>query len=141
MIHGEDLPAVNAVLNGSSGLLLVIGYLAVRRRALTLHKACMLSALAVSAVFLSCYLYYHFVVRDGRPTAFTGVGWVRGLYFTILLSHTLLAVTVAPLALVTAYWGLRNRLATHVRIARWTFPIWLYVSVTGVVVYWMLYRL
>jgi putative membrane protein len=140
MIHGEDLPGVNAILNASSAILLIAGYLAIRRRAVTLHKTCMLSALAVSAVFLSSYLYYHFVVKNGRPTPFTGEGWVRGVYFTILLSHTLLAIAVAPLALTTAYLGLRNKLLRHMRLARWTLPIWLYVSVTGVVVYWMLYQ-
>jgi putative membrane protein len=140
MIHGEDLPAVNAILNASSAILLIAGYLAIRRRAVTLHKTCMLSALAVSAVFLSSYLYYHFVVKNGRPTPFTGEGWARGAYFTILISHTLLAIAVAPLALTTAYLGLRNNLLHHMKLARWTLPIWLYVSVTGVIVYWMLYR-
>jgi uncharacterized membrane protein YozB (DUF420 family) len=141
MIHGEDLPAVNAVLNASSAVLLVAGYLAIRQRAVRLHKTCMLSALAVSAVFLGCYLYYHFVVREGFSTPFTGTGWIRFTYFAILLTHTILAVTVAPLALTTAYFGLRNRLLRHVKLARWTLPIWLYVSITGVVVYWMLYRM
>jgi uncharacterized membrane protein YozB (DUF420 family) len=101
----------------------------------------MLSALAVSAVFLTCYLYYHFVVLDGKPTRFTGEGWVRPLYFGVLLSHTLLAAAVAPLAVITTVLGLRDRLQRHVRLARWTLPLWLYVSVTGVVVYFMLYHL
>ena len=140
MIRGEDLPGVNAILNASSALLLIAGYVAIRRRAVTVHKTCMLSALAVSAIFLSSYLYYHFVVKNGRPTPFQGVGWVRGVYFTILLTHTILAIVVAPLALTTAYFGLRNKLLRHMKLARWTLPIWLYVSITGVIVYWMLYR-
>ena len=141
MIHGEDLPAVNAVLNASSGLLLITGYLAIRRRAVRLHKTCMLSALGVSAVFLGSYLYYHFVVKDGTPTKYLGIGWIRPAYFTILISHTILAASVAPLAIITAYLGLRNRLVRHMKLARWTLPIWLYVSITGVVVYWMLYQM
>ena len=141
MIRGEDLPAVNAVLNASSAVLLVAGFVAIRKRAVGAHKTCMLSALGVSAIFLSSYLYYHFVVKDGHPTPFTGEGWIRIAYFTILLTHTILAVTVAPLALTTAYFGLSNKLARHMKLARWTLPIWLYVSITGVVVYWMLYRM
>ena len=140
MIHGQDLPALNAALNATSGVLLIVGYSAIRQGAVKLHKTCMLTALVVSAVFLSSYLYYHFVVRNGRPTAYTHEGTIRLVYFAILISHTLLAVTVAPLAIITAYRGLANQLDKHVRIARWTLPIWLYVSVTGVIVYWMLYR-
>ncbi len=137
----NQLPAVNAILNGLSALMLSVGYLAVRRRRITLHKTCMLVALAVSTLFLASYLYYHIVVKKGEPTPFTATGWIRPVYFAVLLSHTLLAVVVAPLALFTAYQGLRNRLERHVRVARWTWPLWLYVSVTGVVVYWMLYHL
>jgi uncharacterized membrane protein YozB (DUF420 family) len=140
------LPAVNAVLNGTSAFLLVLGYLAIKSRRVTTHKACMLAALAVSALFLTSYLYLHFVVLEGKATRFAE-RWheapesVCYLYYAILGSHTLLAIAAAPLALVTAYLGLRDRLAGHVRLARWTLPIWLYVSLTGVVVYWMLYRL
>jgi protein SCO1/2/putative membrane protein len=134
------LPAVNAALNGSCTLLLIAGYVAIRRRQEKPHIACMVLALVVSAVFLSCYLYFHFVTQAGQPTAFRGEGWVRPLYFTILLTHTVLAATVAPLALYVAYQGLRDRRPQHVRVARWTLPIWLYVSVTGVVVYWLLYQ-
>jgi uncharacterized membrane protein YozB (DUF420 family) len=141
VIGPQDLPSLNAALNGASAVLLVAGYAAIRRRAIAIHKACMLGALAVSIVFLACYLYYHLVVRKGEPTRFTAEGWVRPLYFTLLASHTVLAALVAPLALVTAYQGLRRRYKRHVKIARWTLPIWLYVSVTGVVVYWMLYHL
>jgi protein SCO1 len=134
------LPALNATLNGLCALLLIAGYVAIRRRHEKLHITCMLLALVVSAVFLSCYLYFHFVTQAGQPTAFRGMGWVRPLYFTILLTHTVLAATVAPLALYVAYQGLRDRRRRHVRVARWTLPIWLYVSVTGVVVYWLLYQ-
>jgi uncharacterized membrane protein YozB (DUF420 family) len=137
-----DPPTVNAVLNGTSGVLLTLGYVAIRWRRVALHKTCMLTALAVSALFLASYLHYHLVVKR-QPTEFAAEapGWVRGAYFTVLVSHMVLAAVIVPLALLTAYQGLRDRLARHVRIARWTLPIWLYVSVTGVVVYWMLYRL
>ncbi|HXG09770.1 MAG TPA: DUF420 domain-containing protein [Gemmataceae bacterium] len=146
MIGPDDLPTVNAILNATSAVLLVAGYLFIRNRQITAHKMCMLAALAVSAVFLASYLYYHFIVKQGRPTYFAerapdapkGVAY---LYTAVLLSHTVLAAVAAPLALYTAYLGLRDRLARHVRVARWALPIWLYVSVTGVIVYWMLYRL
>jgi len=137
----EDLPSLNALLNGVCALLLVGGYTAIRRRAINVHKAFMLTALAVSIAFLASYLYYHFAVKGGQPTPFSAEGSPRAVYFTVLISHTILAAAVAPMALITAYLGLRGRLAKHVRLARWTLPIWLYVSVTGVVVYWMLYRL
>jgi protein SCO1 len=135
------LSAFNAVLNFSCAVLLVLGYIAIRGRLILLHKACMLTALTTSAVFLASYLYYHFVVLAGQPPRFPGVGPVWYVYIAILLSHTILAVIVAPLALTVTYLGLRNNLSRHVRLARWTLPIWLYVSVTGVVVYWMLYQL
>jgi protein SCO1 len=135
------LPEMNAILNGLSALLLVTGYALIRRGRVALHKTCMLSALCVSAVFLTSYLYYHFAVKHGQPTPFTGTGRSRPVYFTILLSHTVLAAVVAPLALFTAYKGLTNQFNKHKAIARWTLPIWLYVSITGVVVYWMLYQL
>jgi len=141
MIQPGDLPSVNAALNATCAFLLVLGYKAIRRRAVAMHKTCMLAALAVSAVFLTSYLYYHFAVKGGEPTAFTGEGWIRPVYFSLLLSHTVLAAVVAPLALAVAYLGLRNRLQRHTRLARWTLPLWLYVSITGVVVYLMLYHL
>jgi protein SCO1/2/putative membrane protein len=134
-------PAINASLNGLCGVLLVLGFLAVRSHWITFHKVCMLTALAVSAIFLGCYLYYHFVVRDGRPTAFPGEGAVRFVYLGILLTHTVLAAAVAPMAIVTTVFGLRGTVGRHTRLARWTLPIWLYVSATGVVVYFMLYHL
>jgi len=135
------LPAVNAVLNSLCAVLLVCGYVAIRKRQETLHKIIMLSALVVSMVFLTSYLYFHFVVLDGQPTLFRGEGWVRPVYFTILLTHTILAILVAPLALYVAYQGLRDHRPRHVKVARWTLPIWLYVSITGVIVYGMLYQL
>jgi protein SCO1/2 len=134
------LPALNATLNGLCTLLLIAGYVAIRRRHEKVHITCMVLALVVSAGFLSCYLYFHFVTQAGQATAFRGEGWVRPPYFTILLTHTVLAATVAPLALYVAYQGLRDRRLRHVRVARWTLPIWLYVSITGVVVYWLLYQ-
>jgi protein SCO1/2/putative membrane protein len=134
-------PPTNAVLNAASAALLLAGFLFIRGKRVGPHKVCMLTALAVSAVFLASYLYYHFIIRVGSPTRFSGPAEVRSVYLAILLTHTVLAAVVAPLALFTAYLGLTGRLARHMRIARWTLPIWLYVSITGVVVYWMLYHL
>jgi putative membrane protein len=146
IIPAESFPALNAALNAAAGLLLLAGYFAIRRRAVRAHVACMLTALVVSTVFLASYLYYHIVIKQGKSTEFStqaplAPGWVGPVYYTILISHIVLAVVTVPLALTTAYLGLTNRLSRHVRLARWTLPIWLYVSVTGVVVYWMLYRL
>jgi protein SCO1/2/putative membrane protein len=141
LVWQNRLPAVNAALNGLSALVLTVGYLAIRRRRIRLHKTCMLLALGVSALFLTSYLYYHFEVKKGEPTPFSGAGWIRPTYFAVLLSHSLLAAIVAPLAVFTAYQGLRDRITRHTAVAHWTLPLWLYVSVTGVVVYWMLYHL
>jgi len=137
----DDLPTLNACLNTLCTMLLIVGWVAIKRRQVTIHKWSMLTALAVSALFLASYLYYHFVVRGGNPTRFVGPEPVRLLYFAILLTHTILATAVAPMAIIAAYLGLRDRLTAHVRLARWTMPIWLYVTVTGVVVYLMLYQL
>lgn len=133
------LPAVNAALNGTCALLLVLGYVAIRRRRETAHMVLMMTALLVSTVFLALYLYFHIVVQHGAPTRFRGVGAVWWLYMAVLLSHTILAAAVAPLALIVATLGLLNRRAGHRRLARWALPMWLYVSITGVVVYVMLY--
>jgi putative membrane protein len=119
---------------------LLLGWIAIRMRYEIIHKILMLLALAVSMVFLASYLYYHFVVMEMAPTRFRGEGPIRQVYFVILLSHTILAIAVAPMAIYITVQGLRNALAAHVKLARWTLPLWLYVSVTGVVVYWMLYR-
>jgi protein SCO1/2/putative membrane protein len=142
----RDVPRFNATLNGLSAALLLLGYAAVRQRRVRLHAACMLSALAVSALFLASYLYFHLVIKAGKATRFTeqapdAPDWVQYLYLAVLGTHTVLAIFAAPLALYTAYQGLRGHVARHVGVARWTLPIWLYVSVTGVVVYVMLYRL
>jgi protein SCO1/2/putative membrane protein len=141
LLWQNRLPELNAALNGACTVLLLLGYIAIRRRWVTFHKACMLTALCVSVLFLASYLYYHIQVKKGQPTSFPGTGWVRPVYFGILLTHTVLAAVVAPLALFTAWQGWRDHLSRHVRVARWTLPLWLYVSVTGVVVYWMLYQL
>ncbi|MGH7320598.1 MAG: DUF420 domain-containing protein [Candidatus Rokuibacteriota bacterium] len=132
------LPTVNAVLNGTSAMLLVTGYLLIRRRRVTAHKACMVTAFVTSTTFLVSYLTLRYYAG---MTRFTGEGWIRPVYFTILVSHTIIAATIVPLALVTLTRALRARFDRHVRIARWTLPLWLYVSITGVLVYLILYRL
>ncbi|MGE5303714.1 MAG: DUF420 domain-containing protein [Alphaproteobacteria bacterium] len=138
MISTAHLPTLNAALNSLSAVLLVIGFLYIRFNNRRAHKTFMLAALACSTLFLVSYLVYHYQVGS---VPFKGQGWIRPLYFSILLSHTILAAVVVPLVLITVTRGLRERFDAHRRIARWTFPVWLYVSVTGVVVYWMLYWL
>ncbi len=133
-----DLPTVNATLNATSAVLLVTGYLLIRRRRIAAHRAVMIAAFSCSVLFLISYLTYHF---QAGSVPFQGTGGVRTLYFTILLSHTVLAAAVPFLAVITLVRALRERFDRHRTIARWTLPIWLYVSVTGVVVYWMLYRM
>jgi putative membrane protein len=133
----RDLPSLNAALNGTSAVLLLLGYRFIRRRAISAHRACMLAAFTVSVAFLISYVVYHAQVGSVR---FPGTGWARGVYFAILITHTMLAALVPPLAVVTLYRALRGSFERHRRLARWTFPIWLYVSVTGVVVYVMLYQ-
>jgi putative membrane protein len=132
-----DLPAVNATLNAISGILLLIAYAHIRARRIELHRRFMLAAFATSSLFLVCYLVYHAQVGS---VPFTRQGLVRPLYFTILITHVTLAATVVPLALVTLSRGLKARYPQHRRIARWTFPVWMYVSVTGVLVYVLLYQ-
>jgi putative membrane protein len=134
----RDLPALNAVLNTSSALLLLSGWLLIRRRRRDAHRLAMLGALAVSAAFLASYLVYHSEVGSVR---FAGQGPVRTVYFAVLSSHTLLAAAIVPLVAMTVARALRGRLAAHRALARWTLPLWMWVSVSGVVVYWMLYRL
>lgn len=134
----STLPAVNAGLNLTSALLLILGYFFIRQRAVTAHTMTMLGACGTSTLFLISYLTYHY---HHGSTPFTGQGWIRVVYFTILISHTILAVVIVPLAILTLVRGLRGRFDKHVRVARITLPIWLYVSVTGVVVYWMLYQM
>ena len=134
----SSLPLVNALLNGLATILLVCGYVAIRRRKIQVHRRLMLSAFATSVLFLISYLIYHAHVGS-RP--FPGRGPIRAVYFTILISHIVLAAVIPPLAAVTLWQGLRSRFERHVRIARWTLPLWLYVSITGIVVYWMLYQM
>lgn len=134
----SDLPALNATLNGLSAVCLVSGYALIKRGERLMHQRCMIAALVLSSLFLVSYVVYH-ANAGSRP--FPGQGIIRPIYFVILITHVVLAATVVPLALITATRGLRSQFERHVRIARWTFPIWLYVSVTGVVIYLMLYRL
>jgi uncharacterized membrane protein YozB (DUF420 family) len=130
-------PALNASLNGLSAVLIITGHSFVRQGKVQLHRACMLAAVSASTVFLGCYLYYHAHVGSVH---FPGQGWARGLYFSILISHTILAAAVPVLVVLTLVFAFRQKFERHRRIARWTYPIWLYVSVTGVVVYLMLYQ-
>jgi putative membrane protein len=133
----HDLPAVNASLNAISGVLLLVAYALIRVRRIEQHRAVMIAAFVTSSLFLVCYVVYHAQVGSVR---FMRQGFVRPLYFAILISHVTLAATVPPLAIITLSRGLKARYAQHRRIARWTFPIWLYVSVTGVLVYVLLYQ-
>ncbi|MBX9788344.1 MAG: DUF420 domain-containing protein [Pirellulales bacterium] len=134
----EDLPTVNALLNATAAVLLVVGYVLIRQGREQAHKRAMLSAFGVSIAFLACYLVYHWQVRH---VPFLGPPVVRVVYLAILISHIVLAACVPVLAIVTIWLGLADRRAAHRRLARWTLPIWLYVSVTGVIVYLMLYHL
>jgi putative membrane protein len=137
-VNVHDLPLLNALLNGSSALCLLAGFYCIRNHEVTRHRAFMIAALVCSTLFLTSYLVYHAQVGSIR---FTGEGGVRVIYFAILISHTLLAAAVPPLAIITLSRGLRSRFDRHRKIARWTLPIWLYVSVTGVIIYLMLYRI
>jgi uncharacterized membrane protein YozB (DUF420 family) len=138
MLTLTDLPALNAVLNATSAVLLASGYRFIRQRQIIAHKRCMLAACGTSTLFLLSYLTYHYHVGS---MPFRGQGWVRPLYFTILISHTILAVVIVPLVLLTLFRAWKADFARHVRIARWTLPIWFYVSLTGVIIYVMLYQL
>lgn len=138
MISIELLPTLNAALNSLSAILLVIGYLCIRKKKITAHKASMISAVVTSSLFLISYLVYHYHIGSRR---FEGEGWIRPVYFSILISHTILAATIVPLVIVTLKRAWKGDFPLHARIARRTLPLWLYVSVTGVIVYWMLYRL
>ena len=138
MITISDLPTVNATLNTISTIFLTVGFLMIRRRKIVAHRNCMIAAFVVSGLFLTSYLIYHY---HAGSTPFEGSGWIRSVYFAVLIPHIILAATILPLALITLYFALRKRFTKHRRIARWTLPIWLYVSVTGIIVYWMLYHL
>ncbi len=135
----HDLPALNASLNGLSGCFLLAGYIFIRRQRQDAHRNCMIAAFITSAIFLVSYITYHYAA--GTVTRFQGQGLIRPIYFFILITHIILAGLIVPLALVTLWFALRRAYATHRRIARWTWPIWMYVSVTGVIVYLMLYQL
>jgi uncharacterized membrane protein YozB (DUF420 family) len=137
MIPLDSFPALDASLNAASAILLTLGFVFIRRRNVAAHQTCMLSAVGTSTLFLVCYLWYH---AHHGVTRFRGPGAVRGFYLTLLGTHTILAGVIVPLVLVTLYRALRQAFDRHRRIARWTLPLWLYVSVTGVVVYWMLYQ-
>ena len=132
------LPSINASLNAITAFLLILGYTLIRQRAITAHKLCMIAASITSTVFLGCYIYYH--LHHGA-TRFPGHGFGRPVYFTILITHTVLAVVQLPLIFLTLYRAFRGQFQKHIVIARITLPIWLYVSITGVVVYWMLYQI
>lgn len=134
----SGLPHLNAILNATSGALLIAGYVLIRRRRIKAHRNCIIAALIASTAFLASYLTYHYYHGSTR---FAGVGLVRPVYFVILFTHTMLAAVIVPFICVTLYRAARGNFLKHARIARWTFPMWLYVSVTGVVVYLMLYRL
>lgn len=131
-------PAINASLNGASAVLIVTGRSLIRRKKIALHRACMIAAVITSTAFLACYLYYHAHVGSVR---FPGQGWVRPVYFSVLISHTLLAAAVPVLVVLSLTFALRQKFERHRRIARWTYPIWLYVSITGVIVYLLLYQI
>jgi uncharacterized membrane protein YozB (DUF420 family) len=130
-------PIINASLNGTSAVLLVTAHNMIKRDRMALHRALMLTAVATSTLFLVSYLYYHYHVGSVH---FPGQGWPKRIYFTILISHTILAAAIVPLVIITLTRALRERFDRHRAIARWTYPLWLYVSVTGVVIYFMLYR-
>jgi len=134
----DDLPALNATLNGVAVCFLAAGYVFIRRKRIAAHRACMIAAFTASSLFLTSYLIYHAHVGS-RP--FPGHGPVRLLYFVILISHIILAAAIVPMALITLRRGLRLDVGRHRRIARWTWPLWMYVSVTGVVIYFMLYKI
>ena len=136
----RDLPSVNAALNGIAAVLLVWGYILIRGKRIQTHRKVMLAAFTTSSIFLICYIVYHIQV-GAKSVHFPKTGLIRTVYFSILWTHTLLAVTVPALAIITLNRGLRGRYDKHRKIARWTLPIWLYVSVTGVVVYLMLYHM
>ena len=140
----SDLPAVNASLNALSAALLTLGLIFIKRGRQTAHHRCMIAALITSAIFLVCYLVYHFYMHrryGSAHTSFLKPAWFRPIYLTILFTHLVLAVAIVPLALITLNRALKQRFELHKKIARWTWPIWMYVSVTGVVIYLLLYQI
>ena len=135
----HDLPAVNATLNGLSAVFLGLGYVFIKRGQKIAHRNCMIAAFYTSVVFLACYLTYHAMVKT--VTHFVDPAWFKPIYLTILLTHTILAVVIVPLILVTLWRARQQQFDAHKKIARWTWPLWLYVSVTGVVIYVLLYQI
>ena len=138
----HDLPAVNATLNGLSAVFLALGFFFIKRGNKVAHRNCMISAFCTSVIFLTCYLTYHTWLAVGLhqgPTRFENPTWFRPIYLAILLTHTVLAAVIVPMILVTLNRARRQRFELHKKIARWTWPLWMYVSVTGVVIYWLLY--
>ena len=134
----QDFPALNATLNGAAALFMTAGYACIRQKKITAHRACMIGAFTVSTIFLGCYVYYH--AKTGARTPFGGTGPIRTLYYAMLISHVLLAIAIAFLVPRTLLLALRGNIERHRAWARWTFPIWYYVSVTGVLVYFFLYQ-
>jgi len=134
----SDLPAVNAALNTLSTIFLTCGYVFIRRQRQVAHRNCMIGAVISSALFLTCYLIYHY--NAGR-TVFRDPAWFRPIYLTILITHTILAVVIVPMVLTTLYRAARRQFDRHKKIARWTWPIWMYVSITGVIIYFLLYHI
>jgi len=135
-----DFPLLNASLNAASAVLIGVGRYQIAKRRINAHRNLMIAAVCTSSLFLASYLYYHFAIRHGQPTHFPGTGLARTIYFTVLTSHTILAAAIVPMIFVTIRRGLRRDDAAHTRISRWTYPLWMYVSVTGVLIYLMLYR-
>ena len=132
-------PALNATLNALSGIFLLIGYIHIRNKRIAQHRRFMLAACVTSLLFLACYVTYH-ALRGGVVTRFAGTGAIRTFYLTMLTTHTILAIVIVPLAIVSVVNGLKMRVPQHRRVAKWTFPLWMYVSVTGVLVYFFLYH-
>lgn len=138
MLDYSAFPAINATLNGASAVLIVTGRGLIKRGRIAAHRACMIAAVAASSLFLVCYLYYH---AHAGVIHFQGQGLVRPVYFSILITHTILAAAIVPLVIITLARAWRGNFVRHRAIARWTFPVWLYVSITGVVIYVLLYQL
>jgi putative membrane protein len=140
----HDLPAVNASLNGLSAIFLTLGFIFIKRGNKIAHRNCMISAFCTSVIFLGCYLTYHgyrFYILHIGPTRFLEPQWFRPIYLIILLTHTILAIVIVPMILITLTRALREKFDKHKKIARWTWPLWMYVSVTGVIVYLLLYQI
>jgi len=139
-----DLPAVNGSLNGLSAVFLTAGYAFIKRQNQTAHRNCMIAAFVTSTLFLACYLTYHFYLAYALhrgPTRFVDPPWFKPVYLAILISHTILAVTIVPLVLISLRLALKRRFEQHRKLARWTWPLWMYVSVTGVIIYLLLYQI